>query len=92
MNNLRKEIAKAIRQERKYFGYSTKSVSAFLGINWHKYIKMEKGEEPITIGHLYKIAQLYGLNVEYFIDKEYHKRFKKGRGKVCWCRYGEECK
>lgn len=85
MSNQIKQIASRIKELRNIAGISAESLAAELGIPADTYIEYEGGEIDIPIGFLYKLANLYNVELTAILTGENPRLrtyclVKKGKG------------
>lgn len=55
-----------LRKERKY---SQRLVAEYLGVKQPSYIRYEKGNSEPSLANLIKLAELYGVSVDYLLGR-----------------------
>lgn len=68
MELLGKTIGKNIKAFRDQFGYTQEHVAAFLGIDRSLLSYFETGDRELSLVHLSKLADLFGVEVEEFMQ------------------------
>jgi transcriptional regulator with XRE-family HTH domain len=61
---------KIMRVLREVNGYTQEYIASELGINQNTYSKLECGQTKLTIDRVKKLAELYKVNPEYFLNEE----------------------
>jgi transcriptional regulator with XRE-family HTH domain len=62
------KIGEKLQSARKDAGFNQEDIARELGISRNKMINVEKGEGPLDVVLLSRIAHLYGCSIEHFID------------------------
>lgn len=65
-----RKIAQKLQKARKSVGLNQNQVADRIGVSRNKMINLEKGEVPIDIILLGKLANLYGYSLNYFIEED----------------------
>lgn len=55
---------------RKEAGFSQTAIGKYLGVDQSLISKYETGERSITMDSLYKLSDLYGCSLDYFLKKD----------------------
>ena len=64
----KQQLGKRLKKLRKYYGYSQKQVSEFLGIDQSNYSKIERGERYIiSLSKYEKLSDLYMCSVDFLL-------------------------
>jgi transcriptional regulator with XRE-family HTH domain len=61
-------VGRRLRQRRIALGISQEQLGAELGLTFQQVQKYEKGQNRISAGRLYKIAQILSVSVEHFFE------------------------
>jgi len=61
---------KIMRVLREANGYTQEYIASELGINQNTYSKLESGQTRLTVDRMKKLAELYKVNPEYFLNEE----------------------
>lgn len=65
----KKQIGKAIKEQRLFNGYSLKHVADLVQINESTLRSYEEGTRLVRLDVIYKLAQIYNLNTDTLIEK-----------------------
>ena len=72
-------VGRRLRQRRIALGISQEQLGAELGLTFQQVQKYEKGQNRISAGRLYKIAQILSVSVEHFYEGLITENHAQGR-------------
>lgn len=73
--NIQKKLANCLKKERESLDFSIKEVSKKLGFNNYQTLSsIETGEREVKTWELVKLAEIYGRDMDYFLNLESSKR------------------
>jgi transcriptional regulator with XRE-family HTH domain len=66
-------IGARMREQRIFAGFSQTKLGEKLGVSFQQIQKYERGANSLSVGRLFDLAQIFGVDIEYFIKGFVHK-------------------
>ena len=76
-------VGNRVRMRRMLIGMSQEKLGDQLGLTFQQVQKYEKGSNRVSASRLYQMAQILGVNIQFFYDDMPGMHFRRSLDRIC---------